>query len=246
MARLSPLVVAILLATPPAQAATAGPADSLRILADIGLVAASGNSDLTTLSFGQQLGWATPAWELSQDFSIVYSRSNGTTSADQLQANGRLARHLTDRLGVYTSLHYDRNPLAGIALRLQEGAGLTWRIVAPKPDQLDLAAGATLVQQRGDVDTTAGFPAAQIVGTYKHAFSERAFLQQRLEWIPNFRQIANYRVNSETALVAPLSRRLALKISYVIRYDNLPEPGFRSTDRVFTSGLQLHFGAAEP
>jgi putative salt-induced outer membrane protein YdiY len=39
--------------------------------------------------------------------------------------------------------------------------------------------------------------------------------------------------------VAPLSSHLALKISYVVRYDHRPEPGFRSTDRLLTSGLQF-------
>ena len=39
--------------------------------------------------------------------------------------------------------------------------------------------------------------------------------------------------------MAPLSKRFAVKLSYAIRFDNLPEPGFERTDRVFTSGLQV-------
>ncbi len=231
-------MVGCLLAATRLDAATA-PRDSVRVVADIGFVSAAGNSDLTTVSFGQQLAIGTPAWVLTQDLSIVYSRSDGVTSADQLQTNGRVEHHLGERLGVYASLHYERNPLAGIMLRMQEGAGLTWAIVAAKQDQLDLAVGATLVQQRGSVDTTAGFPAAQAVATFKHGFTDRAFFRQRLEWIPNFRDASDYRVNSESAVIAPFSRRLALKMSLVIRYDNLPEPGFGSIDRVFTSGVQL-------
>lgn len=232
-------MVGCLLAAARLDATAPASGDSVRVLADIGFVSASGNSDLTTLSFGQQLVIGTPAWLVTQDLSIVYSRSDGVTSANQLQTNGRAEHHLGDRLGVYATLHYERNPLAGIALRMQEGAGVTWAIVAAKPNQLDLAVGATLVQQRGSVDTTAGFPAAQAVATFKHPFTDRAFFQQRLEWIPNFRDATDYRVNSESTVTAPFSRRLALKVSFVIRYDNLPEPGFDSTDRVFTSGLQL-------
>jgi putative salt-induced outer membrane protein YdiY len=232
-------VVGCLLAAARLDATAPASGDSVRVLADIGFVSVSGNSDLTTLSFGQQLVIGTPAWLVTQDLLIVYSRSDGVTSANQLQTNGRAEHHLGDRLGVYATLHYERNPLAGIALRMQEGAGVTWAIVAAKPNQLDLAVGATLVQQRGSVDTTAGFPAAQAVATFKHPFTDRAFFQQRLEWIPNFRDATDYRVNSESTVTAPFSRRLALKVSFVIRYDNLPEPGFDSTDRVFTSGLQL-------
>jgi hypothetical protein len=85
--------------------ATIPPArDSVRVLADIGFVSDSGNSDLTTLSFGQQLVIGTPAWLITQDLSIVYSRSDGLTSADQLQTNGRAEHHLGDRLGVYATI----------------------------------------------------------------------------------------------------------------------------------------------
>ena len=43
------------------------------------------------------------------------------------------------------------------------------------------------------------------------------------------------------ALVAPLSDVIALKLSYAIRFDNLPEPGFEKTDRIFSSGVQVTF-----
>ena len=213
--------------------------DSVRVTGDVGFVAASGNADFTTLSFGEQFALGAPAWELNQDFSLVYSRSNGETSANQYRANGRIIRHIGPRLGLYTSLHYERNPLAGIPFRMEEGAGLTWKAVDGKRDQLDLAAGGTLVQQRSSVDTTAGFPAAQSQAVYQHSFNDRTYLQQRLEWIPDFRAFADYRLNWETLVVAPLSRRLAVRISYVVHYDNLPEPGFASTDLVFTSGFQV-------
>jgi putative salt-induced outer membrane protein YdiY len=48
-------------------------------------------------------------------------------------------------------------------------------------------------------------------------------------------------MNAEASLVAPLSRHLALKLGYVLRFDNLPEPGVEKTDRFLTSGLQITF-----
>jgi putative salt-induced outer membrane protein YdiY len=48
-------------------------------------------------------------------------------------------------------------------------------------------------------------------------------------------------VYSESALTAPISKQIALKASYVIRFDNRPEPGFQDTDRTFTTGLQIVF-----
>ena len=41
------------------------------------------------------------------------------------------------------------------------------------------------------------------------------------------------------ALVVPLSKRVALKAAYRVRWDNQPEPGFEDTDRTFTTGIQI-------
>ena len=48
-------------------------------------------------------------------------------------------------------------------------------------------------------------------------------------------------MNSETAITAPISRQIALKAAYVVRFDNQPEPGFLDTDRIFTTGVQIVF-----
>ena len=43
----------------------------------------------------------------------------------------------------------------------------------------------------------------------------------------------------EKALVAPLSSKIGLRLSYVIRFDNQPEPTFEKTDKILTTGIQV-------
>ena len=81
--------------------------------------------------------------------------------------------------------------------------------------------------------------AARAASAFQYNFKPSAYFLQLVEVLPNLEETDDLRVNTETALVAPLSRRLAIKISYVIRYDKLPEPGFEKTDRLLTSGLQV-------
>ena len=66
-------------------------------------------------------------------------------------------------------------------------------------------------------------------------------LQQVLELLSNLKTSKDQLLNSETSLTAPISKRIALKSAYLIRYDNLPEPGFKKSDRVFTTGIQIVF-----
>ncbi|MGE5743214.1 MAG: DUF481 domain-containing protein, partial [Gemmatimonadota bacterium] len=72
-------------------------------------------------------------------------------------------------------------------------------------------------------------------------FTETALLQEVLELLSNLKDSKDQLLNSETSLTAPLSKRIALKAAYLIRHDNLPEPGFKKSDRVFTTGIQILF-----
>ena len=76
---------------------------------------------------------------------------------------------------------------------------------------------------------------------YRHNFTKAAYFQQGVEFLPNLDTSEDYRVNSETALVAPISSHIGMKFAYVIRFDNLPETGRAKNDRIFTSGLQFNW-----
>jgi len=77
--------------------------------------------------------------------------------------------------------------------------------------------------------------------SFKHRIGATAFWTETLEWVANLKTSGDQRVNSEAALTAPLSRQVALRLSYVMRFDNQPEPGFKKTDRILTTGVQIAF-----
>jgi putative salt-induced outer membrane protein len=70
-----------------------------------------------------------------------------------------------------------------------------------------------------------------------------------LELIPNFETSEDFRLNSETAFVAPISANIGLKLGYVVQFDNLPgldpdgPPGthLQTTDRFLTAGITVSF-----
>ena len=101
--------------------------------------------------------------------------------------------------------------------------------------------GGGYTQQRSTTDESHTFASARGAATYRRSFSEASHVQVGTEELPNLEESEDLRVNSAAEVVAPLSQSLALKVSYVIRYDNLPEPTFQKTDRIFTVGLQITF-----
>src|SRR5688572_31194747 len=104
-----------------------------------------------------------------------------------------------------------------------------------------LEGGASFNQQRSTLDLSDNFVAARGAAAFRHRFTATAYFEQLAEFLPSLENGDDLRINTETALVAPISGQIALKASYAIRFDNLPAPGFKKTDRILTSGIQVTF-----
>jgi len=228
----------------------------IQFTGDVGLVSASGNSSVTTVNVGDKVLIQTADKKriFTQTFALVYGRSEGEVNASNWRAGTRLDYGLSARLYLFGQLGLDRNRFAGIDRRFEEGAGLAWRVVADAQDLLGLEGGLSLFQQRNTSASDGGlddnFTAARAALAYKHDFSKTAFLSQNLEFLPNLNDTDDWRLNSESALVSPISQNVVLKVSYVIRYDHLPPlrpppnplgERFKQTDRLFTAGVQVTF-----
>jgi putative salt-induced outer membrane protein YdiY len=215
--------------------------DSLQLTLDLGFVSTAGNTAVTTLNFGEHLSYSTDRWILSHFVTVVEGRSNGEETAAQYKTAARADRAFSTRLGAYALGGFERNVFAGIAQRYEEGAGLTAKAVAQPRDQLSLEAGISFIQQRSVARVRDTFGAGRAAARYRHGFGEATYFQQDVELLANLQNSDDRRVNMETALVAPISQHIALKAAYLVRFDNQPEPGFRKSDRVFTTGIQIVF-----
>lgn len=227
-----------------APAARAQEADGqVHLVGNLSFVNAAGNSDLTTLSADETLLKLTTdsAWKFQQTAAAVYGRSQDSTTASAFNVGARVDRILSSRVSAFAGGNWQRNRFAGIARRFEEMLGLAVQLMARERDQVSVEAGASFNQQRSTTGLTDNFVAARAAGAYKHLLTEKAFVQQLAEFLPNLETGKDFRINSETSLVAPISTAIALKVSYTIHFDNLPEPGFRKTDRILATGVQVTY-----
>ncbi|MEP7327230.1 MAG: DUF481 domain-containing protein [Gemmatimonadota bacterium] len=232
------LIVGLALVTPQLRAQDSPP-KPVKLTADLGFVNTAGNTEVTNLNAGEKIEWNLAPITLKQGFAIVYGETDGNTTTSSLQGDLRADYSLSAALAAFGALAFDRNRFAGIARRFEENLGLAYKPIRGERDELEFEGGVSFTQQRSTLEVSDNFTAARAAGMYRHGFTETAYIQQSVEVLPNLEVSEDLRINTETALVAPLSKRLAVKLSYTIRYDKLPEPGFKKTDRIFTSGLQI-------
>ncbi|MEP6590252.1 MAG: DUF481 domain-containing protein [Gemmatimonadota bacterium] len=209
--------------------------------ADIGYVSTSGNSSVQTLNLGDRITAKTGAVTFSQQFNVIHGRSKGQVVTSLWRAALRTDIAVQPTFGVYGSVTYERNVFSGLRSRFGNTLGVTAQVVKTPHDKFSVEGGMSLTAQRGiagkgrDIDFLGGRAATN----YSHQLSNKASFSQSVEFLPNFREQEDLRINAESVLVAPFTKQISVRISYLIRYDGLPEPGFQSTDRLFTSGIQV-------
>lgn len=219
--------------------AVAAPACAQNVTFDFGLVDASGNSDILSLNLGEKLSRKFDRWVLSQSAKALYGETDGSRTTESYDINGRVEYTLSPRIGTFVLGVFQRDPFAGVAERWSGGPGLAVGLLRSPRDTLTVEGAMTLQNERSIAGVQRDFGATRTAALFKHVFSAGAFVTQNLEWLANVEEGADYRLNSETALIAPISKQIALRVSYVIRFDNQPEPGFETTDRILTTGVQI-------
>jgi putative salt-induced outer membrane protein len=209
---------------------------------DLGYVATSGNTQVSTINFMDQLTVRTsPVNKIDEKFSVVYGQNKNKVQTNIWTAALLDEYAFTKVLSLYGLAQFDRNTFAGIEYNFQEGGGFALTPLLPKRHRLEFDAGVAYVEQKLLPDSIDDHAVARGAITYRYTFGKDTYAQESVEGLPDLHDEKDFRINSETDLVAPLSRHFALKLGYVIRYANLPPPGFKTTDRLFTSDLQVSF-----
>jgi len=214
---------------------------TIKFTGNVGLVNAAGNSSVTTLNTDERIDWTAGVWGITQSFSVIYGKNDSATTASTWSGLLRGDRALGSRLSLYVLGTYDRNTFAGFDRRFEEGLGLGVQALSTPRDSINAELGVSYTEQHNTDSTSNDFPAGRIAGTYTHTFSKTAYFKQGVEVLPDLKVGRNVRFNTVTALVASLSANIALKASYVVHFDNLPEPGFKKSDRLLTTGVQVTF-----
>jgi putative salt-induced outer membrane protein len=227
--------------------ASAQTADSLgwAWVANLGYVQTTGNTSLTTINAGEKLSYRPDLrWTFTNTGTLVYGKTSGVESANQAFFGLRADYQISPHFAAFGLVNYDRNPFAGITRRFEELVGLTATLVATPRQVLTVDAGVGNNQQLTG-GLTSSFFVARLAPTYRYNLTGKAYLEEAVSLLENLEDTGDLRTASLTSLVAPLSGRISLRVSYLMRYDAEPEiqtaPStfYRKLDTIFTTGIQL-------
>ena len=214
---------------------------------DLGFVSVTGNTSVSTFSMNEKFIRRIEKWEFKQDLGSVYGKTDGAESSNLLRAGVRADYSLAEHWALYALTAYDRNKFAGIKSRFAEGLGVVAKLIADDVNQLNLEAGYQLTQQKNLIGPDDNFSALRVASSWKHLFTKTSYFSEAVEYLPNLETHEDYRINSETAVVAPLSTHIGMKFAYVVRFANDPPLNaagtaqLQKTDKIFSAGIQVTY-----
>ena len=212
-----------------------------KLTADFGYVQTGGNSDVVTVTGNDKLEHKVGPWLFTQEAGAVWGETNGVESAGRYGFSLRADHSFNGRLSAYGLASWTRNTFAGISRQFNEGVGLTWHAVTPKPHLLDLEGGVGLVQRRTTLETDESFSTARAGATYAYEFSEKSRFEAKGAYLLNLEDSEDSEGIARFSLTAPVAGSLALKLGYDLLYRNKPLPGLEKLDTTFSVGVQAVF-----
>lgn len=218
------------------------PPPRTRTTVDVGFVSATGNTRLRTLTVAEQFVFRAAPWTLTQSFAIVNGSTDGAQTANNIRAGLRADFAFSEHLRLYAVGLYERNRFAGIARRFEEQVGVSYGALVGPTHILDLEVGAGRNQQTSPANEVNNYWLGRAAAHYRFTFRPNTYVDEKLELLQSLQSGPERRINSEVALVAPLSSRISLRFGYTIRFVNQPpDTTYKKTDQVVSSGIQIIF-----
>ena len=211
--------------------------------AELSLVDTGGNTDLLSISANNLLQYTFDenlmgTWKLS----ALYGESDGVRNAESYSTEVRLDYLFTDQLYTAGIAGWLKDEFAGIEARYYVGPALGYKLFTGPRHFLLGEVGLSYVTEKYIDSTDEQFIEGRAFVKYEYAFTEKNKFSQSLEYLYNFDDSDDYKVNSETALISSLSDYFSLKASYEIKHDNKPAPQtLEETDTVLSLALVVNF-----
>lgn len=192
---------------------------------EIAMVNTTGNTEVLTVSAKNKLtvdlGSADKmVWKLS----ALYGKDKGVKNAESYSTDLRWDHSFTEKSYGFLLAGWLQDKFKGFDNRWWGGAGAGYKFIKTDKNLLFGELGVNYAAEYYTDDTDSSFPEGRAFAEYNYFFSKRTKFIQSLEYLYDFSESSNYKLNSQTALVVAINDIFSLKAGYDVYYDNAPTP----------------------
>lgn len=210
--------------------------------AGLSFLSTTGNSE--TESFGLDIKAVRKPVPWGMEFNANFNRaeSDDVLTAERYFAGIRGTRSVGEKWTLFVGLSGEKDEFAGFDFRTVVEGGGTYKAIDTERAILSFdGALAYTDEDRLDPSPDESFMGALAAMHFIWKFSPTASLSQDLNYFPNFDTSSDWRAESITALQASMTEKLAVRLSYEMRYRNEPIGDADDTDTTTKASLVLKF-----
>ena len=209
--------------------------------ADIGYSLARGNQNQMQSSLGARASYGSARHKFSARLNSIFSKQDDARSQSRHALNTRLDRIVNSKLFAYGLAGLERNERRRLDLRSRVGAGIGWHLKQSGKTSFALLGGMAYVHERFRHEANRG-AAESFLGFEWDAepFKDVEFVTQ-LTFHPDVLDANNLRMELDSELRVPISRRLTYTLRFFDRFDTTPAEGIERNDYGLVSGVGVTF-----
>ncbi|MCH9651046.1 MAG: DUF481 domain-containing protein [Deltaproteobacteria bacterium] len=230
---------------PEAEEVEAAPEPDWDFELGLSYLATTGNSDTSSGGLNALYKKDWEPWSFEASAFFLRAEDSGSTTAERYGASLLGARAINANWALTAGLTGERDLFSGIDFRSVVSAGVKWLIVDSESWVFNATGALTWTNEDLGGDLGSDDYIGALFGlNSKWVLSANSEAFTNLLYFPNFDNSDDYRFEGEAGLRANLNTRLALQLTYGVRYDNVPVPGFEKTDTVSTASIVVKLPSA--
>lgn len=238
------LIISIALISLPAPAW----ADSI----SVSVVDAQGNTETQTVSADAEFTIESDDKSTAQEIKagLLYGEIDGKRSAEYYHGSIK-DRHNAGFINWaqpywFTLSGFEADEFAGYDLRLSFNMGLGLELKSPRHEFKVEAGPGLIYERRQDPDDPGasidkGYISARAFEEYTWHITDRIKFSQNAEYLYDYEDARNYRVNAEAGLTGKITDIISFKLGPKARYVNQPVEGKERTDIITAATIIFNF-----
>ncbi|WP_181160171.1 DUF481 domain-containing protein [Sandaracinobacter neustonicus] len=205
--------------------AEAGYFDNWKGRGQLGASHSTGNSEISSVTFGLNLQREGLAWRHRLDAVVDVTNNRKGNDQERILTGYQLDYKFSDRVYSWGRFEYERNREAGIKRRFAESAGLGWRAIQQGPLKWDLEAGPALRQTLFKTYTENSFAGRGASRLALRLSDATQFTNDTAIFVDDAATI-----NNTAALTSKMFGALGTRISYNLGWEEDPPAGLKRLD----------------
>jgi putative salt-induced outer membrane protein len=206
-----------------------------------GVVMTAGNTETTSLSFGEAASYAFDSNAFKITAAYLYQKSGEIVSGKSWNLGLRYERVLNEKLSVFLGETVEGNQFAGVNQRYSTDLGAKYSLVKEETLTWFAEAGYRYTKENL-ILTSRSLQYARAYTELEKKLNPTVSVKYWLEYLPNFTESKDWQLNTELSLSAAISSVFSVKSAYLLKYDSqINAPGLVKTDKTFTTSLVAKF-----